>query len=79
MDFVNITALTGENGTGFEKRGNKGPFQCANCEHYPSPYVCDQKDMMRVSKQPKWPDGTVKVDPEDCCSFLERTGKFWRK
>jgi len=78
VDFVNIKALTGENGTGFEKRGNKGPFQCSNCEYFVGGNACNQEDMKRVSKQPKWPDGTIKVEGPDCCSFIERTGNFWR-
>lgn len=78
MDYINISALRGEEGTGFEKRGNKGPFNCGNCEYFIGGNACNQKDMMRYSKQEKWPDGTIKVDAPDCCEYVERTGKFWR-
>jgi len=83
MDFINVSALKGEEGTGFEKRGNKGPFECGNCEYFSmrngSPGACNQIDMMQRSKQPKWPDGTIVVDSRDCCEYIERIGKFWSK
>lgn len=75
--LVNIEAIKGESGTGFEKRGNRGPFECGNCGYFKNGNACNQKDMMRYSKQPKWPDGTVVVGAPDCCSFVERIGKFW--
>jgi hypothetical protein len=75
--LVNVQAITGEQGTGFEKRGSKGPFECGNCEYFKGSNACHQEDMKRYSKQPKWPDGTVKVDSADCCEYVERIGKFW--
>jgi len=78
MDWINVKALKGEEGTGFEKRGNKGSFECRNCEYFVNGNACNQEDMKRVSKQPRWPDGTVVVDGPDCCEYIERIGKFWR-
>jgi hypothetical protein len=75
--LINIEAIRGEKNTGFEKRGNKGPFNCGNCEYMRNGNACVQEDMKRYSKQPKWPDGSVVVEPEDCCEFVERVGKFW--
>ena len=78
MNFINVKGLKGEESTGFEKRGSKGPFRCDNCEYSVGGNACNQEDMKRYSKQPKWPDGTIKVDGPDCCEYIERTGKFWR-
>jgi len=78
MDYINIKALKGEEGTGFEKRGTKGPFECGNCEYFNGTNACKQPDMKKLSRQPKWPDGTVVVEPSDCCEYVERIGKFWR-
>lgn len=78
MDFINVKALKGEEGTGFEKRGTKGPFECGNCEYFKGGNSCHQEDMMKRSRQPKWPDGSVKVDALDCCEYVERVGKFWK-
>ena len=79
MDWINVSALKGEDRTGFEKRGNKGPFECGNCEYFiRGEHACNQEDMKKYSKQPKWPNGTVVVDATDCCEYIERTGKFWR-
>jgi hypothetical protein len=81
VNFINVKALKGEEGTGFEKRGNKGPFRCDNCEYFSmingEPGACNQKDMMQRSKEPKWPDGKVVVSGPDCCEYVERVGKFW--
>lgn len=77
MDWINVKALKGEEGTGFEKRGNKGDFNCRNCEYFVGGNACNQKDMMQRSKQPRWPDGTVKVEGLDCCEYVSRLGKFW--
>ena len=79
MNYINVKALQGEEGTGFEKRGNKGPFECGNCEYATGNNACRQPDMMRLSKQSKWPDGTIVIDPKDCCEYVERIGKFWSK
>lgn len=78
MNFINVKALKGEEGTGFEKRGNKGPFECSNCEYFKGGNSCHQEDMMKLSRQPRWPDGSIKVEPQDCCEYVEREGKFWR-
>lgn len=64
--------IKGELGTGFEKRGNKGPFECGNCEYF-SDGLCHQKTMMKVSKQPRR-DGHPKVGRNDCCEYIERRG-----
>jgi len=69
---IDITAVKGEPGTGFEKRGGKGPFECGNCGYFKNGNACHQKDMMLKSKQPRHSDGTVKVDVPDCCEFVER-------
>lgn len=71
--MINQSAIKGEAGTGFEKRGDKGPFECGNC-HYFSNGLCRQQDMVEKSRQPK-KDGRVEVDAEDCCEFIERVGK----
>jgi len=75
---INAASVKGEPGTGFEKRGSKGPFECGNCEYFVGRNACKQKDMMRLSKQPRWPDGTIVVDAADCCEYVERVGKFWK-
>ena len=71
--MIEQSHIRGEQGTGFEKRGNKGPFECGNC-HYFSNGLCWQEDMVEKSKEPKR-DGKVEVDAEDCCEFIERVGK----
>lgn len=73
MQSINQHAVRGEQGTGFEKRGNLGPFQCSNCRYF-SDGLCRQEDMLRESRQPRR-DGQVEVDKEDCCEFIERVGK----
>ena len=70
---MNQSHIKGEAETGFEKRGDKGPFECGNC-HYFSNGLCRQQDMVEKSRQPR-KDGRVKVDSEDCCEFIERVGK----
>lgn len=79
MDFINVKALKGEEGTGFEKRGNKGPFQCDNCTYFIDGNSCNQEDMKKLSRQSKWPNGTVVVDALDCCDFIQRMGQFWKR
>lgn len=77
--LINIEAIKGEKGTGFEVRGSKGPFECGNCEYFRAgENSCGQKDMMEYSKQPKLPNGRIVVGAEDCCEYIERIGKFWR-
>jgi hypothetical protein len=70
---INQFAIKGEPGTGFEKRGKKGPFECGNCEYFKDG-SCGQKDMMAKSKEPKLPNGRIKVAAEDCCEYIEREG-----
>ena len=71
---INQFAIKGEAGTGFEERGNKGPFECGNCEYFKDG-SCGQKDMMAKSKHPKTANGRIKVDADDCCEYIERVGK----
>jgi hypothetical protein len=73
---VNPSAIKGELGTGFEKRSDKGLFECGNCEHFDaSDGACDQWDMKMKSKQPKLDDGRISVAFDDCCEYIERIGK----
>ena len=71
---LNLKAIRGEPGTGFEKAGRLGEFECGNCRYFRDG-GCSQKDMKKNSKQPRLPDGRVKVDAEDCCEFVARVGK----
>lgn len=71
---INQFAIKGEKGTGFEERGNKGPFECGNCEYFKN-NSCGQKDMMEKSTRPRTKDGRVVVGPKDCCEYVERIGK----
>jgi hypothetical protein len=73
-----ILGYKGENGTGFEKRINKGPFECGNCSYFNGTNACNEEHMLAHSKQPRWPDGTIQVEGPDCCEYVERVGKFWR-
>ena len=73
---INSFAVKGEPGTGFEKRSNKGPFECGNCEYFDSAAgACNQDDMRTKSKQPKLEDGRPVVAWDDCCDYIERMGK----
>ena len=73
---INLSAIRGEPGTGFEKAGDLGEFECGNCEYFdPKAHACSQKDMKKLSKQPRLKDGRVSVDPEDCCEYVERIGR----
>jgi hypothetical protein len=75
--MLNEQAIKGEANTGFEKRGDKGPFECGNCEYFDGK-SCGQKDMMKFSKEPRETSGRVKVDADDCCEYIERKGKASR-
>lgn len=76
-DGINEYAIKGEPGTGFEKRGNKGPFECGNCEYFDDDAgACHQEDMMRKSKQPRLADGRVQIAADDCCEYIERVGRY---
>jgi hypothetical protein len=70
---INSASVKGEPGTGFEKRAGKGPFECGNCEYFKE--GCTQKDMKKLSKQPRLPNGNVDVDADDCCEYVERKSK----
>lgn len=73
---MNQSAIKGEAGTGFEKRSQKGPFECGNCEYFSGAAgACDQWDMKAKSKQPRLDDGRVVVAFDDCCEYIERMGK----
>lgn len=75
MKILNQSAVKGEPGTGFEKRGSLGPFECGNCEYFDvTAGACDQRDMKRLSQQPRLVDGRVSVDAADCCEYVERLG-----
>lgn len=70
---VDQSAIKGEPGTGFEKRGDKGPFQCGNCHFFRAGF-CDNKIMRQRSRQPKNAEGYVKVGAQDCCEYVTRIG-----
>jgi hypothetical protein len=76
MTLVNVAGIRGEKGTGFEKRGNRGPFECGNC-HYYERGKCHQKTMMAESRQPKSKDGYPEVGSEDCCEYVSRIAKVF--
>lgn len=71
---INSANVKGEPGTGFEKAGNKGEFECGNCRWFAND-SCGQPDMMARSKQPKLPNGRRKVEEEDCCEYVDRMGR----
>lgn len=71
--MLDVKAIKGEANTGFEKRGDKGPFECGNCEYFDGK-SCGQKDMMKFSQQPRVAGNRVQVAAEDCCEFIERKG-----
>lgn len=78
---INPKAIKGEPGTGYEPRivgkKDKGDFACFNCHYYTDGLGgrgCDQMDMKTKSKQPRLPDGRVKVDSKGCCEYVERIG-----
>jgi hypothetical protein len=66
--------IQGEPGTGFEKVGKLGKFECGNCFFYKDD-SCGQQTMMARSKQPKLPNGRVKVADTDCCEYVKRMGR----
>jgi hypothetical protein len=73
MTEVKQSDINGESGTGFEKRGTKGPFECGNCGFFDDG-ACHQVTMKKLSKQPRNTAGFPKVDEEDCCEYVERIG-----
>ena len=70
--MINEARIHGEKSTGFEKRGDNGPFECGNCSYMKD--GCIQDDMKKYSKQPRLANGNVKVDKADCCEYVERIG-----
>jgi hypothetical protein len=73
---LDVFDIQGESGTGFEKAGKLGEFECGNCHYFdPAEGACDQSTMMAVSKQPRLADGRVSVGPEDCCEYVKRVGE----
>jgi hypothetical protein len=71
---IDISAVKGESGTGYEDAAGKGPFACHNCKYFrPVENSCGQRDMLLKSKQPLV-GGRRKVDPNGCCEFVERIG-----
>lgn len=70
---LNISAIKGEKGTGYEKFDGRGPFECGNCNYYrASDSSCGQKDMMKFSKQPRLRNSRVVVEERGCCEYVER-------
>ena len=76
MTLINQSQVRGESGTGFEKRGDRGPFECGNCIFFDRS-KCHQKTMMAESKQPKDQDGYPEVNAEDCCEYVSRRAKVF--
>jgi hypothetical protein len=73
---LNPKHIKGEPGTGFEKAGDLGEFECGNCRFFdPKSPGCRQPDMMAKSKQPRLKDGRVQVEHEDCCEYVDRVGR----
>lgn len=73
LKIINSSEVKGEPGTGYEARGDKGPFQCSNCEYFDAASKsCGQQTMMSKSKQLKLENGRIKVDPEGCCEYQDR-------
>lgn len=76
---INLAAIKGERGTGFEKAGTLGEFECGNCSFFEDKDdeggACYQEDMMAKSKELKHEDGSVKVEAEDCCEYVDRVGR----
>jgi hypothetical protein len=70
----NLAAIKGEPGTGFEKAGTLGEFECGNCSFFEN-QGCYQKDMKGKSKEPRNKDGSVEVAEEDCCEYVDRVGR----
>jgi len=73
---LDVFAVQGEQGTGFEKAGNLGEFECENCSFYDAAAeACNQETMKAMSKQPRLADGRVSVAAEDCCEYIRRVGR----
>ena len=75
-DLGKVPGIKGEKGTGYENPEGLGEFECENCKFFDSrDGSCGQRDMMRLSKQPRMKDGRVKVHPESCCEYVWRMGR----
>lgn len=72
--MIDEAGIKGEKGTGFEKRGRLGPFECGNCKYFYN-RSCGEKNMMKYSHQPRLPDGRIKVQAVDCCEYIERMAR----
>ena len=73
---LDVFAVQGETGTGFEKAANLGEFECENCLYFDAAAgACNQETMKALSKQPRLADGRVSVGPEDCCEYVKRVGR----
>jgi hypothetical protein len=75
---INDSAVQGEKGTGFQK-GNGAPFRCSNCEYFRKPDACVGENMKKLSDQPRHPDGSVVVSPDDFCVYIERKKSYFDK
>ena len=76
MVQLDVFAIKGETGTGFEKAGRLGEFECGNCRYFDAAAgACNQEDMKSLSKQPRLADGRIVVAEEDCCEYVDRLGK----
>lgn len=74
--MIDQSKVQGEAGTGYEKEAGLGEFECENCHYFDArTSSCGQSVMMAKSKQPKLPNGRVKVDPEGCCEYVKRVGR----
>ena len=77
--MIHASAISGEKDTGYEDEENLGEFECENCKHYrehtKTTGGCAGPSMMKLSKRPKYPDGTVKVEAEGCCIYVIRVGR----
>ncbi len=76
MTEINQGQIRGEKGTGFEKRGDRGPFECGNCTFFDKGY-CTQETMKKLSQQPKNKEGYPEVKSVDCCEYIARRPKVW--
>jgi hypothetical protein len=72
---VSGSDIAGEPGTGFEERGDLGPFECGNCKSFDQDNGCHNKNMMAKSKRPRKPDGRIQVTAPDCCEYIHRMGR----
>lgn len=71
---IDQSQVKGAPGTGFEKSGNKGPFECGNCSHMYKGY-CHQSIMIKLSRgMPTDSSGNPKVGEHDCCEYVDRVG-----